>query len=405
MFPSGGTSFSTNSQSFPLNAWYAAAWDVEVARSLLPKTVCGRPMVFYRTTAGRPVALANACWHRLVPLSMGRLRGDDEVQCGYHGICFDADGRATYMPAQDTINPSATVHSYPVVERHRFIWVWPGDPALADPSLVPDMHWNHDADWAGDGKTIHANCDYRLIVDNLMDLTHEEFVHSSSIGQEELSESELEVTHDERTVTVTKWMLNIDAPPFWRKNLQDKFPGYEGKVDRWQIIRFEVPSTVCISVGVAKAGTGAPEGDLSQGVNGYVLNTMTPETDKTCFYLWAFARNWRLDQQAITTRLREGVSSVFFEDEQMLEAQQRGIDANPGYDFYNLNIDAGGMWSRRLIQRMIDAEEDTAGGDESHQVPRNGAATAADVTVPPHEVNPDLPGRFEQPTSLADRGL
>lgn len=405
MFPSGGTSFSTNSQSFPLNAWYAAAWDVEVARSLLPKTICGRPMVFYRTTAGRPVALANACWHRLVPLSMGRLRGDDEVQCGYHGICFDADGRATYMPAQETINPSATVHSYPVVERHRFIWVWPGDPALADPSLVPDMHWNHDANWAGDGKTIHANCDYRLIVDNLMDLTHEEFVHSSSIGQEELSESEMEVTHDERTVTVTKWMFNIDAPPFWRKNLQDKFPGYEGKVDRWQIIRFEVPSTVCISVGVAKAGTGAPEGDLSQGVNGYVLNTMTPETDKTCFYLWAFARNWRLDQQAITTRLREGVSGVFFEDEQMLEAQQRGIDANPGYDFYNLNIDAGGMWSRRLVQRMIDAEDDKAGSDDSRQVPSNGAATAADVTVPPHEVNPDLPGRFEQPTSLADRGL
>jgi phenylpropionate dioxygenase-like ring-hydroxylating dioxygenase large terminal subunit len=405
MFPSGGTSFSTNSQSFPLNAWYAAAWDVEVARSLLPKTICGRPMVFYRTTAGRPVALANACWHRLVPLSMGRLRGDDEVQCGYHGICFDADGRATYMPAQETINPSATVHSYPVVEKHRFIWVWPGDPALADPSLVPDMHWNHDPDWAGDGKTIHANCDYRLIIDNLMDLTHEEFVHSASIGQEELSESEMEVTHDERTVTVSKWMLNIDAPPFWRKNLQDRFPGYEGKVDRWQIIRFEVPSTVCISVGVAKAGTGAPDGDLSQGVNGYVLNTMTPETDKSCFYLWAFARNWRLDQQAITTRLREGVSGVFFEDEQMLEAQQRGIDANPGYDFYNLNIDAGGMWSRRLIQRLIDAEEDKAGSDESRQVPSGGAATGADVTVPPHEVNPDLPGRFEQPTSLADRGL
>ena len=396
MFPLPGQ------RPFPLNAWYAAAWDVEVARSLLPKTICNRPMVFYRTTAGRPVALANACWHRLVPLSMGRLRGDDEIQCGYHGICFDADGRATFMPAQETINPSASVHSYPVVERHRFIWVWPGDPALADPALVPDMHWNYDPDWAGDGKTIRAACDYRLITDNLMDLTHEQFVHGSSIGQEELSDSEMEVTHDERTVTVSKWMLGIDAPPFWRKNIQDKFPGYDGPVDRWQIITFEVPSTVCISVGVAKAGTGAPEGDLSQGVNGMVLNTMTPETDKSCFYLWSFARNWSLGEQAITTRLREGVSSVFFEDEQMLEAQQRGIDANPGYDFYNLNIDAGGMWARRLVQRMIDAEEDKGTQDAARQVPE---ATAADVTVPPHGVNPDLPGRFEQPATLLERGL
>ena len=132
---------------------------------------------------------------------------------------------------------------------------------------------------------------------------------------------------------------------------------------------------------------------------------MTPETDKTCFYLWSFARNWALREQAITTRLREGVSGVFFEDELMLEAQQRGIDANPGYDFYNLNIDAGGMWTRRLIQRMIDAEEDKGTSDESRQRPGNGAMTGADVTVPPHEVNPDLPGRFEQPTSLSQRGL
>jgi vanillate monooxygenase len=400
MFPAGPTHESVR-RNYPLNAWYAAAWDVEVGRTLLPKTICDRPMVFYRTTGGRPVALANACWHRLVPLSMGRLRGDDEIQCGYHGICYDPDGRATYMPAQETINPSASVHSYPVVERHRFVWVWPGDPALADPDLVPDMHWNRDPGWAGDGKTITANCNYLLIVDNLMDLTHEQFVHGSSIGQDELSESELEVTHDERTVTVAKWMLGVEAPPFWQKNLSDRFPDYHGPVDRWQIIRFEVPSTVTISVGVAKAGTGAPDGDLSQGVNGMVLNTMTPQAGNSCHYLWAFARNWNLADQAITTRLREGVSGVFFEDEQMLEAQQVGIDANPGYDFYNLNIDAGGMWARRLVQRMIDAEEDKGTDDSARQAP----GVKSDLTVPPHQVNPDLPGRFEEPASLLDRGL
>jgi vanillate O-demethylase monooxygenase subunit len=359
---------------FPLNAWYAAAWDYEVGRNLLPKTVANRPVVFYRTTDGRAVALADACWHRLAPLSMGRLRGDDEVQCGYHGICFDSAGRCTYMPAQETINPSASVHSYPVVERHRYVWVWPGDPALADPGLVPDMHWNDDPQWAGDGRTIHVNCSFQLIVDNLMDLTHEQFVHTSSIGHEALSESDFEVSHTDRTVTVTKWMLGIEPPPFWKRNLQDRFPDYTGPVDRWQIIRWEAPSTVCIDVGVAKAGTGAPEGDRSQGVNGYVLNTMTPETDNTCFYLWAFARNWCLDKQVITTRLREGVSNVFFEDELMLEAQQRGIEANPGYDFYNLNIDAGSMWTRRLLQRMIDAE---AGSDTGGTEATSGGAAVA----------------------------
>ena len=90
-----------------------------------------------------------------------------------------------------------------------------------------------------------------------MDLTHEEFVHSSSIGQEELSEAEFSTTHDENSVTVTRWMRDIDPPPFWLKNIRDRFR-YEGKVDRWQIIRFEAPSTICIDVGVAKAAPAPP---------------------------------------------------------------------------------------------------------------------------------------------------
>ena len=183
-----------------------------------------------------------------------------------------------------------------MVERYRFVWVWLGDPTKADPDFVPDMHQMDSPDWAGDGETIFAPCNYQLVLDNLMDLTHEEFVHASSIGQEELSES----TSWSRTMTdgyVSRWMLNIDAPPFWLKNLRDKFPGFEGKVDSWQIIRFEAPSTIRIDVGVAKAGTGAPEGDRSQGVNGYVMNTISPETAKTCHYFWAFMRNYCLDSQ------------------------------------------------------------------------------------------------------------
>jgi Vanillate O-demethylase oxygenase C-terminal domain len=169
---------------------------------------------------------------------------------------------------------------------------------------------------------------------------------------------------------------------------------------------------------VAKAGTGAPEGDRSQGVTGTVINTMTPETDNTCHYLWAFARDWCLDKQVITTRLREGVSNVFFEDELMLEAQQRGIEANPDYDFYNLNIDAGSMWTRRIVQRMIDAELGSDTGAVS-DVAGHAAAAMAEVTAaanaePPGdggtgqaaEVAGGVARHREQPTAgLMGRGL
>lgn len=340
----------------PLNAWYVAAWDHEVTRKPMARTIANRPLALFRTEDGRAVALADACWHRLAPLSMGKTVGRDEIQCPYHGLRYNSAGRCTSMPAQETINPSAVVPSFPVVDRYRYVWVWLGDPELADPDLIPDMHQMDSPEWAGDGETIYAPCNYQLVLDNLMDLTHEEFVHSSSIGQDELSESDFEVTHDDRTVTVSRWMKDIEPPPFWLKNMRDKFPGFEGRVDRWQIITFEAPSTITIDVGVAKAGTGAPEGDRSQGVNGFVMNTISPETDRTCHYFWAFMRNYRLDSQLITTQLRDGVHGVFGEDEEMLKAQQAAIDANPDYEFYSLNIDKGGMWVRRLIERMLEAE-------------------------------------------------
>ena len=346
--------------TFPLNAWYAAAYDVEVSRKLLARTICKQKLVMFRKTDGSVAVLEDACWHRLLPLSMGTLQGD-ELTCGYHGLVYNAQGRCTHMPSQETINPAACVRAYPVVEKHRFVWVWPGDPALADPALVPDMHWNDDPQWAGDGKLITVQCDYRLVVDNLMDLTHETFVHGSSIGQRAVAEAPFVATHGDRSATVTRWMEGIDAPPFWAGQIEHA-RGYRGKVDRWQIIRFEAPCTVNIDVGVAETGTGAPPrdgqpGDRSKGVNGFVLNTVTPETDGSCHYFWAFARNYCLGEQALTHRLREGVSGIFREDELILEAQQKAIDEHPDHQFYNLNIDAGSMWARKLIDKLVAAEQ------------------------------------------------
>ena len=148
-------------------------------------------------------------------------------------------------------------------------------------------------------------------------------------------------------------------------------------MDRWQIIRFEAPATISIDVGVAPAGSGAvpragSDADRSQGVNGFVLNTITPETDGSCLYFWAFARNYLLHDQRLTHELREGVASIFREDELILEARQQAIDDHPGYSFYNLNIDAGSMWMRRLIAKMIANE--SGGAPASRVIPLRSVA-------------------------------
>ena len=213
-----------------------------------------------------------------------------------------------------------------------------------------------------------------------MDLTHETFVHGSSIGQRSIAEVPFEITHGPGSARVTRWMVDVEPPPFWKMQLEWKTGEPAGNVDRWQIIDFQAPSTVAIDVGVAPTGTGAPEGDRSAGVNGYVLNTMTPESAGSCHYFWAFARNYSLDDQRITTLIREGVAGVFAEDEEVLAAQQRSIDAHPDKQFYNLNIDGGAMWARRLIDQMIAAENDDGryarSAEEARELHADGPGTS-----------------------------
>ena len=349
----------TEHKPFPLNAWYAAAWSHEVVHALVARTICDKDVVLYRRSDRQVTALEDACWHRLLPLSMGHLKGD-EVVCGYHGLVFNAAGRCTYMPAQKTINPSACVRSYPVVEKHRLVWIWPGDPALADPEAIPDFHWNDGTEWVGEGGTFYKlGCDYRLVIDNLMDLTHETYVHSGSIGDEAITSTPFDVTHTDRTATVTRWMIDIEPPPFWGKQL-----GKPGHVDRWQIIYFQAPSVIVGDVGVAPTGTGAPQGDRSQGVNGAFLAAITPETGKTCHYFWNFVRTFRTDDEAFSRELQKAHVNdghgIYDQDHAVLEAQQKAIDRNPRLPFYNLNIDAGALWARRLIDRMLERERGPA---------------------------------------------
>ena len=188
------------------------------------------------------------------------------------------------MPSQETINPSACVRAYPVVERHRFIWLWMGDPALADPALVPDMHWNRRSG-LGRRRQDHPR-QLRLPPrarqphgPDPRDLRARLLASATSA----VAEAPFDVTHGEKH----RHRDALDARHRGAAVLGQAAAASPASVDRWQIIRFEAPCTIAIDVGVAPTGTGAPEGDRSQGVNGFVLNTITPETDKTCHYFWA----------------------------------------------------------------------------------------------------------------------
>jgi len=166
---------------FLKNCWYVAAWDHELDDGFLAHTILGEPVVLFRSSDGAAVALENRCCHRHLPLSEGRLVGDT-LECGYHGLAFGFDGKCVNVPGRAAIPSDARVRSYPVIERYRWIWIWMGDPALADAAAIPDYHWNDDPEWLAYGDVYYVKDDCRLLIDNLMDLSHIQFLHASTLG-------------------------------------------------------------------------------------------------------------------------------------------------------------------------------------------------------------------------------
>jgi len=172
---------------FPKNAWYGATTVDELAGKPLGRQICGEKIVFYRDAAGRVVALDDFCPHRGAPLSLG-LMEDGKLVCGYHGLKMGSDGRTDSMPKQ-RVQSFLCVRAFPVEERHDYIWIWPGDATLANTNDIPGLAWANDPALAFGGGLYHIKCDYRLMIDNLMDLTHETYVHATSIGQKEIDET------------------------------------------------------------------------------------------------------------------------------------------------------------------------------------------------------------------------
>ncbi|HVL56564.1 MAG TPA: aromatic ring-hydroxylating dioxygenase subunit alpha [Burkholderiaceae bacterium] len=341
---------------FPLNDWYVACMAHEIDEAALGRKVCGHAMVFFRGGDDNQVAaLEDWCPHRGAPLSLGKVI-EGKLVCGYHGLEMGCDGKAVGMPGQ-RVRGFPAVRSFPVVERYGFVWVWPGDAQRADPAKIPQLAWAESPEWAYGGGLYHIACDYRLMIDNLMDLTHETYVHSTSIGQREIEEAAPATRVDGDSVVTSRFMNNVMPPPFWRMALRGNHLADDVPVDRWQICRFTPPSHVMIEVGVAHAGHGGYDADSRHKVAAIVVDFITPETDTSIWYFWGMARNFNPRDKTLTATIREGQGKIFAEDLQMLESQQRNLLANPGRNLLNLNIDAGGMHSRRILERIVAQEQ------------------------------------------------
>jgi vanillate O-demethylase monooxygenase subunit len=333
---------------FLKNAWYVGASVTEVRERPLGRVILGVPVVFYRGEDGSHGALLDVCPHRAVPLHLGKVAGD-RLQCGYHALEFDRAGICRHNPHVAGPSHRLTVRAFPLVERYGLLWIWPGEPQAADPGAIPTYEqFEQPGQYAVGAGYTHVAAEYRLMLDNLFDLCHAEYLHAHSVGV--VGASKVAQYEVERAQGSVKYHYNIpNMPPavLWRSSWNKS-----ERVDQHAYMHWTGAGNVYLSLCITPTGS-AP----SEGWNMPWLHLLTPETQSSTHYFWLFARDFALDKPGLTQAIAAlGAKAFEEEDKPMLEWAQRSITTT-GAKLLNMTSgDAASAHIRRMIEQQLEQE-------------------------------------------------
>ena len=334
-------------EPFLRNYWYICAWREELTQKPLQRWILNEPIALFRTEAGKVAAIADRCPHRGAPMTTGQVRGE-ALECGYHGLTFDGAGKCVRVPGRDSVPGAFSTRAYPVVEKWRFVFIWMGDPAMADETLIPDYHWSDDDQWRARGDTLPLKCHAALVRDNLLDLSHAHYVHSKTLATNAVVGAPLTVEELDGEIRVSRMMENINPSPFFSRALG----GFGGKVNHRQIVRFMPASNIIIETTVW------PVDDPENAADLRVMNALVPETENTCHYFWSLGHNMQLDDDALADFIFTANRNTFFEDQDILEQQQIMLDCAPDpVRDIRFHVDAGVDAVHKLVAKLVAQEE------------------------------------------------
>ncbi|MDB5697834.1 MAG: vanillate monooxygenase [Alphaproteobacteria bacterium] len=333
------------------NAWYVAGWAEDFGEDLLPRRILDEPVLLYRAASGEPVAVLDVCPHKLAPMHLGQRIGDD-VQCGYHGLKFNRHGVCVHNPqGNGIIPPNAKLKSYPTVERYGAVWIWMGDPAKADPQAIPDFSHIDDPKRRSVKGGHKVQCNYMMMVENLMDLGHIIFLHSQTGGLENLVLSEGKTGHEGGTITDQRLYEDIATPSLFSDHMEDR------RVDFWTDIRWNAPSLIRNHAGAAPRGHA--RGDRSTDQLG--SHFLTPETHDTTHYFYAHSRNYALDDAEGDEIWRHWQRTALKAEDSMVAEAIQGVVPQAeelGVEMVVLSTDLSGIRVNRILEEMAAAERD-----------------------------------------------
>jgi vanillate O-demethylase monooxygenase subunit len=342
---------------FLRNAWYVAAWSDEIKSQLLGRTILNEPVLLYRDEVGRAVAIGDRCPHRFAPLHLGSLKGG-AVECPYHGLQFDSSGVCVHSPHGDGKIPrNARVKAYPVVERYGIIWVWPGQVERADDSMIPRFDMLVDPALKTVKGSLNVKAHYEIVADNLLDLSHIQFIHANYQKMDKLLEAPHEVIESDRSVVSKRVVPNAKGPVSLMRN----FPDPDTLIDYWLRVRWDAPSLCHLDIGASLPGRGEAEGIWRRG-----FHLLTPETETSTHYFYASTRNYRVNDVEEDRAIGEWQQVGFHQqDKPMLEAVQQMMGTTDLMSLRPivLSSDKAAIRARHILAGLIQLEEAAAVGN------------------------------------------
>lgn len=342
------------------NTWYVAAWTNELQPGrLLSRRLLDMPIVLFRDGIGQTRALSDRCPHRFVPLSMGKLvDGGNAIQCGYHGLRFDGQGRCVFNPQGDRPPPRASVRSYPLQERYSAIWIWMGLPEAADASLIPDFSFMDPVTHHVATSSMIVAGHYEIESDNILDLSHIEFLHPL-FASPNVSRAPIECIVEGETVWSRRFIADDELPEF----LSGAFGVPAGtRADRWLNVRWNAPACLALWTGGVKAGN--PRSTGREMVGAHIF---TPETATTTHYFFGSGLPRSLGaeaERAVREAIAVGASPdgpFHREDKPMIEAQARAMGHSDLWALKPAMLpgDEAAVRARQLLAARIAREQGT----------------------------------------------
>ena len=335
---------------FIRNAWYVAATSAECTHRPLGRTMLNEKLVLFRTEDGIASALEDRCCHRYAPLSFGDVEATG-IRCRYHGLVFNREGICVEIPGQTHIPPEHCVRSYPIEERHGFVWVWMGDPKKADPGKIVDVHWNNKPGWPTASGYIHYKANYQLIADNLLDFSHLTYVHRSTLANSELPNTKTDIEAFEGGIRLNRAIRNCDPSP-----LHQAGGKFAGKVDFWTRQVWWLPSVFENWAGSAVASDASAPHELEDGFHIRHFSLITPETDKTSHYFWINPTRFPDGDDTLIEMVQKGIETAFAEDLWIIEAQQAVIDQSDEFRPNGIVNDAALSRIRAMTRKLLQQE-------------------------------------------------